>query len=214
MRDSWDIEFTEAIGEWWSALPASAQEAISHDVELLARLGPALGRPWVDSVKGSRHANMKELRTRHRASAYRVLFAFDPRRTGVLLLGGDAGPGRWSLRTDSMILVSIEPVTGDTAMISIPRNLSRMPFPPGTPLAEQFPDGFTDLANAVYTYADQRRELAGGGDDAGAQAIKQGVAMGLPERESWRMSFGLLVTLVWLYLEFLRLFAIIASGRD
>lgn len=46
------------------------------------------------------------------------------------------------------------------------------------------------------------------------EAIKQGVAMGLPERESWRMSFGLLVTLVWLYLEFLRLFAIIAAGRD
>ena len=46
------------------------------------------------------------------------------------------------------------------------------------------------------------------------EAIKHGVAMGLPERESWRMSFGLLVTLVWLYLEFLRLFAIIASGRD
>ena len=46
------------------------------------------------------------------------------------------------------------------------------------------------------------------------EAIKQGIAMGLPERESWRMAFGLLVTLVWLYLEFLRLFAIIASGRD
>ena len=46
------------------------------------------------------------------------------------------------------------------------------------------------------------------------EAIKQGIAMGLPERESWRMSFGLLVTLVWLYLEFLRLFAIIASGRE
>lgn len=46
------------------------------------------------------------------------------------------------------------------------------------------------------------------------KAIKQGVAMGLPERESWRMSFGLLVTLVWLYLEFLRLFAIIAAGRE
>ena len=46
------------------------------------------------------------------------------------------------------------------------------------------------------------------------EAIKQGIAMGLPERESWRLSFGLLVTLVWLYLEFLRLFAIIASGRE
>ena len=46
------------------------------------------------------------------------------------------------------------------------------------------------------------------------EAIKQGVSMGLPERESWRMSFGLLVTLVWLYLEFLRLFALIAAGRE
>jgi uncharacterized YccA/Bax inhibitor family protein len=46
------------------------------------------------------------------------------------------------------------------------------------------------------------------------EAIKQGVAMGLPERESWRLSFGLLVTIVWLYLEILRFLAIIASGRD
>ena len=46
------------------------------------------------------------------------------------------------------------------------------------------------------------------------EAIKQGVAMGLPERESWRMSFGLLVTVVWLYLEFLRLLTLIAAGRE
>ena len=47
--------------------------------------GPALGRPVVDSIKGSRHSNMKELR----AGTLRVLFAFDPSRTAVLLLGGD-----------------------------------------------------------------------------------------------------------------------------
>ena len=46
------------------------------------------------------------------------------------------------------------------------------------------------------------------------EAIKQGIAMGLPERESWRMAFGLLVTLVWLYLEILRLLAILAAGRE
>jgi uncharacterized YccA/Bax inhibitor family protein len=45
-------------------------------------------------------------------------------------------------------------------------------------------------------------------------SIERGVKMGLPERESWRMSFGLLVTLIWLYLEILRLLAIIASSRD
>lgn len=103
-------------------------------------------------------------------------------RVNVLLLGGDAGPGRWSLRTDSMIVISLDPVTGDTVMISVPRNLQRMPFPPGTAMADRFPNGFTDIANAVYTYADQHRELAGGGDDAGAQAIKLGIAqlLGMP----------------------------------
>ena len=103
-------------------------------------------------------------------------------RVNVLLLGGDAGPGRYSLRTDSMIVVSMDPATGDTAMISIPRNLQKMPFPPDTPLAEKFPKGFTDLANAVYTYANGHPEVAGGGDDAGAQAIKQGIAqlLGIP----------------------------------
>lgn len=103
-------------------------------------------------------------------------------RVNVLLLGGDAGPGRWSLRTDSMIVVSIDPTTGDTAMISVPRNLTRLPFPPGTALAERFPGGFNDLANAVYPYVNQHRELAGGGDDAGAQAIKLGIAqlLGMP----------------------------------
>jgi len=94
----------------------------------------------------------------------------------VLLLGGDAGADRWSLRTDSMIVVSVDPVTGYTAMISVPRNLHRLPFPNGTELAEAFPDGFTDIANAVYTYVDAHRELAGGGDSAGAQAIKLGIA--------------------------------------
>ncbi len=103
-------------------------------------------------------------------------------RVNVLLLGGDAGKGRWSLRTDSMILVSIDPETGDTAMISVPRNLTQLPFPPGTPLAEQFPRGFTDLANAVYPYVHSRPALAGGGADAGAQAIKLGIAqlLGVP----------------------------------
>lgn len=103
-------------------------------------------------------------------------------RVNVLLLGGDAGPGRWSLRTDSMIVVSIDPATGDTAMISVPRNLTRIPFPAGTPLATKFPSGFNDIANAVYTYANGHRDIAGGGEDAGAQAIKLGIAqlLGMP----------------------------------
>jgi LCP family protein required for cell wall assembly len=77
----------------------------------------------------------------------------------VLLLGGDAGPGRWGMRTDTMILVSIHEASGRTALMSIPRNLTRLQFPPGSPLAEQFPDGFDDLANAVFTYVNSREEL-------------------------------------------------------
>jgi LCP family protein required for cell wall assembly len=77
----------------------------------------------------------------------------------VLLFGGDAGPGRWGMRTDTMILVSVDRESGRTALVSIPRNLSRLRFPPGTPLAETFPDGFDDLANAVFTYVNSRPEL-------------------------------------------------------
>ncbi|MDO8362252.1 MAG: LCP family protein [Actinomycetota bacterium] len=103
-------------------------------------------------------------------------------RVNVLLLGGDAGPGRWSLRTDTMVVISIDPLTGDTAMISVPRNLRNLPFPPGTALAAKYPRGFDDLANAVYPIVNMHRELAGGGDDAGAQAIKLGIAqlLGMP----------------------------------
>ena len=103
-------------------------------------------------------------------------------RVNVLLLGGDAGPGRFSLRTDSMITVSIDPKTGDTAMISIPRNVQHLPFPPGTDLAKQFPHGFDGLANAIYPYVNSRRALYGGGDDAAAQAVKLGMAqfLGVP----------------------------------
>jgi polyisoprenyl-teichoic acid--peptidoglycan teichoic acid transferase len=103
-------------------------------------------------------------------------------RVNVLLVGGDAGPGRFGLRSDSMVVVSIDPTSGDTVMISVPRNLSRLPFPAGTPLADRYPNGFNDLANAVYPYVNRHRQLAGGGSDAGLQALKLGLAqlLGMP----------------------------------
>ena len=61
-------------------------------IEALKASGPELGRPTVDTIMGSRHSNMKELR----AGTIRILFAFDPRRTAVLLLGGDErGRKQW-----------------------------------------------------------------------------------------------------------------------
>jgi hypothetical protein len=81
------VEFTDTFGSWWEELSAADQERVTAAVEILEQGGPALGRPLVDTIKRSRHANMKELRPR--GGHLRILFAFDPRRTAILLLGGD-----------------------------------------------------------------------------------------------------------------------------
>ncbi len=92
----WEIEYTEVFGEWWKDLTETEQEDVNAKVILLQRYGPALPRPHSDVVGSSRHANMKELRIQHSGRPYRVLYAFDPRRTGVLLIGGDkTGDDRW-----------------------------------------------------------------------------------------------------------------------
>jgi hypothetical protein len=74
-------------------LDENEQIAIDAAVEVLEERGPALGRPLVDNVHRSRHANMKELRPL--GGDLRILFAFDPRRTAILLIGGDKS-GRWN----------------------------------------------------------------------------------------------------------------------
>jgi LCP family protein required for cell wall assembly len=100
-----------------------------------------------------------------------------PGRWNIALLGGDAGPNRWGLRTDTMIVVSVDRQTGDLASISVPRNLQHLPMPPG-PLRDRFPGGFDDLANALFPYVGNHPEL---GLDP-AQAVKGGLAelLGIP----------------------------------
>jgi LCP family protein required for cell wall assembly len=77
----------------------------------------------------------------------------------ILLLGGDEGPGRWALRTDTMILVTIHEDSGRIAMISIPRNMYKMQFPPGSAMANEFPKGFPELANAIYPYVTTHEDI-------------------------------------------------------
>jgi hypothetical protein len=89
----WEVEYTDQFGAWWDRLSKEDQERVAAAVEVLEEIGPPLGRPWVDTIHGSRHANMKELRPR--GGHIRVLFTFDPRRMAILLLGGDKR-GRWS----------------------------------------------------------------------------------------------------------------------
>ena len=85
----WEIEFTDEFGMWWDLLDEEEQESVAASVELLRQFGPQLGRPHADAVRGSRHSQMKELRTQHRGRPLRTLFAFDPRRSAILLIGGD-----------------------------------------------------------------------------------------------------------------------------
>lgn len=85
----WEVEFTDEFEVWWNTLDADEQESLVVSVELLRQMGPQLTRPHADSVTGSKHSNMKELRTQHQGRPLRTLFAFDPRRCAILLFGGD-----------------------------------------------------------------------------------------------------------------------------
>jgi hypothetical protein len=85
----WEVEYTDEFHKWWETLTIDEQESIVYSVELLRDSGPVLARPHVDVIHGSRHANMKELRSQCHGRPLRTLFAFDPRRAAILLIGGD-----------------------------------------------------------------------------------------------------------------------------
>jgi hypothetical protein len=88
------IVFHEAFDPEFELLAAAVQDELLAHAKLLARLGPTLGRPRVDTLEGSRHANLKELRFDAAGGVWRVAFAFDPARRAVLLIAGDkAGEG-------------------------------------------------------------------------------------------------------------------------
>lgn len=89
---TWEVEYTDEFEAWWETLTAPEQQSVENAVGVLRAVGPTLGRPLVDTIHRSRQANMKELRPR--SGNVRILFAFDPRRTAILLLGGDK-TGRW-----------------------------------------------------------------------------------------------------------------------
>ena len=81
----YDIYFTAVAEDWLMSLGDDDYDSIMARIELLEVHGPALGRPVVDSIDGSRHPSMKELR----AGSMRALFAFDPLRQAIVLVGGD-----------------------------------------------------------------------------------------------------------------------------
>jgi hypothetical protein len=90
---AWVVEFADAFEAEFDTLPEEVQDAILARAALLEREGPQLGRPHADTLKGSRHANMKELRCQAAGGIWRIAFAFDPDRKPVLLVAGDKSGG-------------------------------------------------------------------------------------------------------------------------
>lgn len=92
----WEVEVTDEFSAWYRNLVDSDRTAVGRVVEMLQQDGPALGMPYSSDVRSSRHGNMRELRVQSGGHPLRMLYAFDPRRTAIILLGGDkTGDGRW-----------------------------------------------------------------------------------------------------------------------
>ena len=85
----WTVANHDAFDPEFDALPDAVQDELLAIAALLETYGPSLGRPHVDTLAGSRHANMKELRFKAAEGVWRVAFAFDPSRQAILLVAGD-----------------------------------------------------------------------------------------------------------------------------
>jgi hypothetical protein len=86
---AFEVEFTDEFEAWWNNLDEDEQDSIDYTVDLLQEQGIHLKRPFADSIHGSAFPNMRELRSQHQGRPYRILYAFDPRRKAMLLIGGD-----------------------------------------------------------------------------------------------------------------------------
>jgi hypothetical protein len=87
--DRWLVEMADEFEPELAALAEAVQDELLARLLFLRQFGPELGRPHVDTLKGSRHPNMKELRFAAAGGAWRVAFAFDSRRRAILLVAGN-----------------------------------------------------------------------------------------------------------------------------
>ena len=93
---AWSVEGTDEFRDWFVSLDDDEQQAVIRSVDLLEEFGPALTRPYADTIRGSAYPNMRELRSQVGGRPLRTLYAFDPRRVAILLIGGDkTGDKNW-----------------------------------------------------------------------------------------------------------------------
>lgn len=90
---AWTVRLADEFEVEFAGLTRPVQDELMAQSGVLERFGPRLGRPRVDTLNGSRHANMKELRFDADGGAWRVAFAFDPKREAILLVAGDKSGG-------------------------------------------------------------------------------------------------------------------------
>jgi hypothetical protein len=86
---SWNVEYTDEFEDWWNGLTEDEQEDVAAVVTLLIEHGPQLPFPYSSGIEGSKHAHMRELRVQSGGKPLRGFYAFDPRRTAILLIAGD-----------------------------------------------------------------------------------------------------------------------------
>jgi len=86
---NWTVQFHQDFAREAEEFSQAVRIELIAGIRLLEHLGPTLGRPAVDTLNGSKHANMKELRFRADGGVWRIAFAFDPERAAILLVGGD-----------------------------------------------------------------------------------------------------------------------------
>jgi hypothetical protein len=85
----WSVATTNEFDGWFADLDDDGRAEVIAKVNLLKLLGPQLGRPHADTLKGSKHPNLKELRADTKDRVLRIAFAFDPERSAIVLVGGD-----------------------------------------------------------------------------------------------------------------------------
>jgi hypothetical protein len=85
----WSVATTKEFDDWFEELSEDGRVEVIAKVQLLKLFGPELRRPHADTLNGSKHANMKELRADTKDQVLRIAFAFDPARAAILLVGGD-----------------------------------------------------------------------------------------------------------------------------
>ncbi|MDR0488946.1 MAG: LCP family protein [Propionibacteriaceae bacterium] len=162
-----------ALNSWWISRPRTMgikKGIIFSVITLILAFSLTAGTAWVGNALWATGGALSNIFGGGGISEK------DKGRYNILLLGSDAGPGRWGIRPDSVTVASIDGNTGRTVLFSLPRNLEKVPFPESSPLYNYYPNGYgcadsSCMLNAIYLLGVEHSDLYPGVDDPGIQAM-------------------------------------------